>query len=410
MKIFHLNYSDISGGAARAAYRIHHALRGQGIDSWMKVNSSEANDWTVEAPETQWGRFCTRAKPAISGLFLKLARPSNVRDTSIAILPSGRPKHLNRSDADLLHLHWVTGEMLSIADIGKLQKPLVWTMHDMWPFCGAEHYTADHRWVEGYSANNRPSLETGFDINRWVWERKLRHWSHPISIVAPSRWMADCVKKSALMKNWPLTVIPNCLDTELWRPVDKTVARKILGLPADVPLLLFGAIRGSSDPRKGFDLLRCSLRELQGEFSGLELVIFGQSSPEFAPDLGFPVHYAGHLHDSVSLVLLYSAANAIIVPSRLESFGQTASEAHACGTPVVAFDVGGLADIVEHKKTGYLSRPFDTKDLASGIRWVLSHNNQKSLGQNARSRALTLFSSTVIAKRYSEVYGAAVGR
>jgi glycosyltransferase involved in cell wall biosynthesis len=295
--------------------------------------------------------------------------------------------------------------MLSIANIGQLQQPVVWTLHDMWAFCGAEHYTDDHRWREGYWRHNRPGYEGGFDLNRWTWHRKRKHWRKPFQIVTPSQWLADCVRKSALMGDWPVTVIPNPIDTELWQPVDKCLARQLLDLPQDVPLLLFGAVKGSADPRKGFDLLKTALDRLRGEIAGLELAVFGQGEPKQPLDLDFPVHYMGRLQDPLSLRVLYSAADAMVIPSRQDNLPNTGLEAHACGTPVIAFRVGGLPDIVDHLKTGYLAAPFDIEDLARGVRWVLAESDLLDvLGKLARQRALELWSPEKISDFYYKLY------
>jgi glycosyltransferase involved in cell wall biosynthesis len=211
------------------------------------------------------------------------------------------------------------------------------------------------------------------------------------------------------MRDWYVEVVPNPLDTDRWRPIDRTLAREILRLPPDVPLLLFGAIGGSRDPRKGFDLLEGVLDLLSGQFHEMELMVFGELAPKQPKTLGFPIHYSGRLHDDASLQLLYSAVDAFVAPSRLEAFGQTASEAHACGTPVVAFDNSGLAEIVAHRETGYLAAAFDVHDLAEGIRWVLTDSDRhRALRQAARQRAVCLFDSKKVALQYAEVYGQAI--
>jgi glycosyltransferase involved in cell wall biosynthesis len=300
--------------------------------------------------------------------------------------------------------------MMSIADIGRLTKPVVWTLHDMWAFCGAEHYTVGQRYRKGYSAANRPPDESGFDLDRWTWRRKQRHWRRPFQIVTPSHWLASCVEQSGLMRDWPVTVIPNPVDTKIWWPVDKLLARQKLNLPPDARVLLFGALGGDEDPRKGFDLLRDALQHLRGringlELNGLELVVIGQLAHTQETPLGFPVRHTGYLHDDEKLRLLYSAADAVAVPSRLEAFGQTASEAHACGTPVVAFNTGGLADIVAHRQTGYLATPFDVQDLAAGIEWVLrAKASGPDLRIAARERACLLWDSPIVARQYAELY------
>lgn len=406
MKIASVSYSDVNGGAARAAWRIHQALRKSGIDSNMYVNVASLGDSSVLGPPNQFykamGLLRFHAGTLISKTFLKT---ENLILHSPALLPSSWPSRLNNENVDLVHLHWVNGEMLSVNNIKHISKPILWTLHDMWPFCGAEHYTEDFRWRDGYNVQNRPTYESKLDLNRWVWNRKLKAWKKPMHIVAPSRWLAECAQQSLLMRDWPISVIPNALDVEHWQPVDKYLARRLMNLPTDCPLLAFGAMGGGQDPRKGLDLLLEALEHLRGVLPGLELLVFGQRAPRQTPDLGFPIHYTGHLHDDVSLRILYSAADAMVVPSRQEAFGQTASEAHACGTPVIAFNVCGLPDIITHKKNGWLAKPFDTEDLAQGIRWVLSDAiRHAELSYQSRQNAITRFSYPVVANQYINLY------
>ena len=413
MNALQLNYSDINGGAARAAYRIHHALRSSGIVSQMLVNVAAAGDWTVQGPATKWAKAMGRIRPQLATPFRQLLRTGNPIIHSPALVPSRWPERINASEADLVQLHWVQGEMLSIADIARIRKPIVWTLHDMWAFCGAEHYTTDHRWRDGYRRDNRPAHESGFDLNRHTWQRKCKHWRRPLQIVCPSQWLAECVRASALMHDWPVAVVPNPIDTVRWQPIDQLLARQLLGLPQDCPLLLFGAIGGGNDPRKGMDLLLAALAHLRSEPSlqNLQLVVFGQLAPQSLPQLGFPVHYTGHLHDDLSLRALYSAADLMVVPSRQDNLPNTGLEAHACGTPVVAFRTGGLPDIVEHQRTGYLAQPFHTQDLAAGISWVLEDPQRRiGLGHAARQRAERLWAPARVAGMYAEVYGQVIER
>lgn len=411
MKIFHVSYSDVGGGAARAAYRIHHALRIKGVDSTMMVSNAAAGDWTVQGPVSKLEKLSTRIRLQVAWLASRLLRTENPIIHSPALLPSGLIKRLQACDADVVHLHWINGEMLSIPEIGRISKPVVWTLHDMWAFCGAEHLAWDDRWREGYRANNRPIHETGFDLNRWAWVRKRKHWRRPMLIVTPSRWLARCVRESALMGDWPVEAIPNPIDTEIWQPLEQKLARTLLGLPIGVPLMLFGAIGGTAAYHKGFDLLLDALELLQGEVKGLELVVFGQLRPAVPPNLGFPIHYMGHLHDDLSLRALYSAVNLMALPSRQDNLPNTGVEAHACGIPVVAFDTGGLPDIIDHQKTGYLAKAFDPEDFAAGVKWVLSDAVRlKALGLAARDRAERLWSVDVVASQYLKIYQRALER
>jgi glycosyltransferase involved in cell wall biosynthesis len=371
----------------------------------MAVNAAASGDWTVQGAKTAVAKQMAYVRSYLGYFFSKGLQTTEPGIHSTALVSSTWPQRLKATGADIINLHWVNEEMLSIADIGQLQQPVVWTLHDMWAFCGAEHYTDDHRWREGYWRHNRPVYEGGFDLNRWTWHRKRKHWRKPIQIVTPSQWLADCVRKSALMGDWPVTVIPYPIDANLWQPVDKGLARQLLHLPQHAPLLLFGASGGTADPRKGFDLLRAALDRLRGENPGLELVVFGQGEPKQAPDLGFPVHYMGRLQDPLSLRVLYSAADAMVVPSRQDNLPNTGLEAHACGTPVIAFKVGGLQDIVDHLKTGYLAAPFDIEDLARGVQWVLAEGDRSTaLAEAARQRALNLWAPEVVSDLYCQLY------
>lgn len=409
MKVIISNTSDISGGAARAAWRIHHALRQSGVDSQMYVNRVSAGDWTVTGPQGKLAKALGMVRSPLGGLTTRLLKTGNPILHSPAILPSSWPKRLNASDADIVHLHWVNGEMISVADISRITKPVVWTLHDMWAFCGAEHYTEDFRWRDGYDKINRPSHESGFDLNRWTWQRKMKAWKKPMHIVTPSRWLADCARKSVLMRDWPISVVPNALDVDTWQPVEKKLARQLMNLPTDCPLLAFGAMGGGQDPRKGMDLLLAALELLRGQFQDLQLVVFGQSAPRELPDLGFPIHYTGHLHDDLSLRVLYSAADAMMIPSRQDNLPNTGVEALACGTPVIAFDTCGLSDIVTHQQTGWLAKAFDNEDLACGIQWVLGDvKRHAELSQQARLDAVTRFSYPIVAKQYQQIYEQAI--
>jgi glycosyltransferase involved in cell wall biosynthesis len=337
---------------------------------------------------------------------------------------TGLLSHPIVAQSDIVNLHWIgrllNNETVSIEEIGKLEKPLVWTLHDQWAFCGAEHYTSpplpgetassDERFADGYSPASRPAHESGPDLNRRTWLRKRRAWRRPIHVVCPSHWLADCARRSTLMGDWPITVIPNPIDLTVWAPCEQAQARALLGLPADPPLVLFGAMGGGADPRKGADLLLDALQRLRSQVAGtplqqLELVVFGQSRPAEPPDLGFPIHYSGHLHDDISLRLLYVAADVFVISSRQDNLPNTGLEAHACGTPVVAFASGGLVDIVDPQITGALAEPFDPHSLAVAIRWVLEDpQRRRQLGAAARQRAERLWDPARVAGFYAEMY------
>ena len=403
MKVIHLSNSD-SGGAGIAAYRIHKSLTKIGVNSEMWVNVSINKDNSVKSSKNifkKFFNFTRRNSKKTLMLFLKTKNPIL---HSPSFLSSSWVKKINSSDADIVNLHWVQHEMLSVSDISKIKKPLVWTLHDMWGFCGAEHISWDKRWLDGYNVDNRPNYEIGFDINRWTWLRKKKYWKKPIQIITPSTWLKKCVNNSKLMKNWPCKTIPNVIDTKLWKPVDKNLSRQALNLPKNEFILAFGSFNANQEYHKGFDLLLEALQNIKKKnLIKFQLIIFGQKKTKNKISLNIPIYNMGHL-DDIKLKKLYSAVDAVVVPSRLEAFGQIASEASACGTPVISFNTSGLKDIIIHQITGYLAKQFDTEDLSQGIKWVLENSEIEQLGYNARKHVINNFNNKLVAKKYLETY------
>ncbi len=410
MKPLIISYSDLIGGASRAAWRLHHSFIKQDIDSAMRVASKISDDNNVYCPAGKTNKGIAIVRSLLDRMVMSMQKKNDATLHSPALFPSAIDKEINVSNADVVNLHWVNGETLSIEAIGRIKKPMVWTLHDMWPFCGAEHYVEDNesaRYKVGYYKNNCPKENKGLDLDRWVWNRKRDAWRTPITIIAPSNWLSECARESMLMRDWDINVIPNPINTDLFRPHQKELCRDILGLPKEVPLILFGAIGGSKDPRKGFDLLIESLNKLRSfeSLNNAHCVVVGQSKPIIEPELNYPVHWMGHLHDDPTMVLAYNAADVVVVPSRQENLTQSGTEAHACGTPVVAFNVTGLVDVIKNKETGYLAMPFDTEDLANGIHWVLEDEQRhESLSNEARNRAVNNWSSEIIVPKYLSVF------
>ncbi len=399
-----LNYSDSIGGAARAAVRLQECIKLVGVNSVLLVSKSSNKIKNTEAyPKTPFLKIVDFMRLKIGRLVLRLFSPGNDYPHSLALLPSFWPFLLRQRKFDLVHLTWINSEMMSIGDIRRIKGAVIWTLQDMWAFCGAEHISHSSRWIEGYLASNRPVDETGIDINRWVWKRKKRNWSTPKHIVAPSNWMAECVKKSALLKDWPVTVIPNPINTDEWFPEDRAKSRSDLGLPLKSQLILFGCYGGVGVSNKGFDLLREALKYL--EVSEVELVVLGDSGLDKSLELGFPIHFLGDVRDDLTLRLAYSACDVIAIPSRIDNLPNMGLEAHACGAPVVAFNVSGMPDIVSHLKTGYLATPFDTLDFSRGLSWVLRRcQSDNELGRQAREKAIDSWSYPVVGEQYKNIY------
>ena len=409
MKILLVNTSDISGGAARAAYRIHGGLQEIGMDSKMLVQAKLSDDKTVIRPDSKIKKGFAKLRPTLDFAIKKLFSGGSNTIFSPAWLPfSDIPSRIKSISSDIIHLHWICGGMLRIEELKQINKPIIWTLHDMWAFTGGCHYSDGcDRFQQ--DCGNCPQLDrSGKDDLSWsILRRKKKAWNWlDITIVTPSRWLAECAKESSLFKNRRIEVIHNGLDLNLFKPIAKTTARKIWDLPVDKKLVLFGAMSATSDHRKGFDLLYEGLKQLSAQWSDkADLIVFGSSELENPPNFGLPVHYLGRLHDDVSLSLLYAAVDVMVTPSRQDNLPNTVVESLACGTPVVAFDIGGMPDMIDHKLNGYLAKPFETSDLAAGINWVLSDNSRyKELCIKAREKAVTCFDIEKIAGQYESLY------
>lgn len=410
MKTLLINTSDADGGAARATVRLLHGLRDVGSEAHMLVQSKRGDNAYVHTPKGTPEKILSLLRPMLDSVPLRLYRQRNRSvPFSPAILPRGLGSLLAGIKPDVVHLHWIGSGMLQLEELKHAQTPLVWTMHDMWPFTGGCHYDQEcGRYQE--SCGRCPILNSSRnrDLSHRIWKRKQKAWQDlNLTFIAPSRWLAQCATSSSLFANFRTEVIPNGIDLAVYKPFPKELARSLLGLPQNKHLILFGAFGSTVDPRKGFQHLQKALLSLASNGWGArsEVMIFGASRPETAPDLGMPSHFMGRLHDDLSLSLMYSAADVFVAPSQQENLANTVMEALACGTPAVAFDIGGMRDLIEHEQNGYLAKPFLADDLAKGISWVLNSNNLwHHLSTTARQKCEQNFDLRVVARRHLALY------
>ena len=407
MKILIVNTSDINGGAARAAYRLHKALLSSGVDSQMLVQNKTSDDYTVLNENKKVNKYLNKLRPILDSLSVRFYKNRTKTLFSPSFLPfSNIVDRINEINPDIVHLHWICGGMMTIEDIGKIKSPIVWSLHDNWAFTGGCHIMWEcEKYKETCEACPRLGSDKKNDLSYKVFQRKQKTFASKkdITIVGLSKWLNECSKSSTLLKDKNHINLPNPIDTNIFKPFDKDKSRELWSLPKDKKLVLFGAMSATSDINKGFKELSDALSKLE-KTDDVEFVVFGSSKPQNAPNLGFKTHYLGSLHDDVSLVTLYSSVDVMIVPSLQENLSNAIMESLSCGTPVVGFDVGGNSDMIEHKDTGYLAKPFDATDLKDGIEWVLNNPNYDELCVNARKKVLKEFDSVVVAKRYMEFY------
>ena len=410
-----LNSEDTRGGAARAAFRLHRGLRRIGVDARMLVQIKHSDDASVLGPRSLAGSVLSRLRPALDFAPVLAYRRRGKGVYYPGWLPGRVGARVRGLAPTLAHLHWITGGFLNVGSMRHWRLPLVWTLHDMWAFTGGCHYD------EGCGhyrtrCGSCPVLgsQTRLDLSWLNWVRKRSAYRGlPLHVVAPSRWLAREAQASTLLGDFPVHVIPNGLDLDEYRPLDRLRARELLRLPPDHKLVLFGATSGTSEARKGFSCLQSALTRLAAEWHGqaLTAVVFGASTPARPVDIGLPAIYMGSLRDDVTLALLYSAADVYVAPSLQENLSNTVMEALSCGTPCVAFDIGGMPDMIEHGRNGYLARPFDPGDLAVGVRWILEEPARwRELSARARAKVVEDFEIERVARRHLDLYAEVVAR
>ena len=408
MRILHININDIKGGAARSAYRLHTGMRESGVDSNMLVQNKASNDRYIQRPRSNIAKALLKISGYLDALPLKFYAGRNIKTWSTQWLPNNIAQEIIHFKPDIVHLHWIGGGFIPITAFLQLRCPIVWTLHDMWAFTGGCHYDeACGRY--GTACGKCPQLNSKNknDLSHFIWKNKKNSWKDiKITVVTPSNWLAKCAKTSSLFKDHYIKVIPYGLDLKVFTPMSKISAKRSLGLAGDKKLILFGA-QFIDDARKGFEYLRQSLVSLaeQGLKDGIEVGIFGKLQNKNFPDLGLRVHNFEAITSDAKLDLLYSAADVFVCPSVQDNFPNTVMEALACGTPCVAFDIGGISDLIEHEVNGYLAKPFKIEDLAQGIMWILDDKNgYDKLALQARLKAEQKFSSALQVQSYIELY------
>ena len=405
IKVLHVNYSDAKGGAAIGVNRLHRSLLNEGILSKILVADKSFQDENIIGPSKTTSVILNQLKIAFSRFLKnKIVRSSSLETFSFNFFRSNLAKFINNFDADIVHLHWVGNEMISIKEISEINKPIIWSFWDMWPMCGAEHHSYNDRHIQGYTKNNKPNNEIGFDLNRIVWEKKMKFFSFDFKIVCFSKWIYDHVKKSQLFSNKKdILIIPCAVDLEEWKPRDKNISKDLFNLPKEKKLMLFGSAT-STNHRKGFDFLIDSLNENKNKFQDYSLIIFGEK-PKNLEKLKINYKFLGKITDEKSLNFLYSSVDLVLMPSLIETFGQISLEAAACETPSIVFEKTGLTEFIKHKVNGYISKYGDKDDFINGIFWCTQDENKlKSLGKNGREIISKSFNSKILAKEYKKLY------
>lgn len=394
--VLHVNYNDVSGGAARYVMRLHNALLKEGIDSKILVMNKESDHPSVFQVNGSIFKCFSSAIDKIPSFFFQKKTRNKF---SSGLFNDFVSSDIRRIDPDIVHLHWINNGMASVKSLLRIEKPIVWSILDMWPYTGGAHYDFDEI-----------KVNSSF-FSRYLLRLKTKIYSKVnFTAVAISKWVKDGIIRSGTMDGKEIRVIHPCLDLSRYRPVDKFFAKKLFDLPLDRDYILFGAVNSTTDNRKGFRELIAALRLVKCNKikAKTDIVVFGSSNSEFVKELDFKVHFVGKLKsdyglfDDVTLSALYSLAALTITPALQEAFGQVAIESLSCGVPVVAFEKTGLEDVITHKKDGYLSKFSEAKDLAEGIVWTLNHSEE--LRDNCLRKVKNSFDEKKISRKFIEIY------
>lgn len=419
MKVVHINKTDAGGGAAVAALRIHRSLIRAGIDSHILVQEQKRNEANehVAGHGTMYkvGNFIRFVHERLS--ILPSEREASMRfnfsiantGQSVASLPVVK-------EADIIHLHWINQGFLSLdnlEELFELGKPIVWTLHDMWPFTGGCHYAGtccEFNEHCGYCPFLNDNKKNDFSYKSYLRKKDIYSKGN-LSIVTCSKWLGTMARSSSMLRGVPVTTIPNPIDTNFYRPMDRMQCREELGLPKEKKLILFGAAN-ILDFRKGFRYLEEALTIIQESFPAIseriELVVFGKLDKRWQNKFTFKIHPMNFISDPEVLVKLYNAADTFILPSLQDNLPNTVVESLCCGTPVVGFSIGGIPEMIIHNQTGFLAEVKNSLSLANGIYNMLFFSQQQR--EAVRQSAINLFAENTVAEQYISVYNKLMSR
>lgn len=422
MKVYQCNTHELKGGAAIAAFRLNRALNQAGVESAMLATAD------VRGPVDP-GTHLLQIRKSIPEVFFRRMRLTQCRklDRSITAIPNefdgfshdlspyGYALEKASHEVDILHLHWVSG-MLDFPYLFSktvTRKPIVWTLHDFNPMTGGCHYPYDCRGFH-QSCGRCPQLasENPSDLSHRVFERKRRvlEQNPPnLTIITPSRWLGEQVKQSGLFSTFPLKVVPNALDCNVFKPGDRAKARDKLNLPRDAKIVLFGAAN-LDNKRKGIGFILDAARQLKSRIPEIYFVVAGHLKNQIPPDL--PMVTLGNINDEHSMAEVYTLADVVVISSLQDNLPNILLESIACGVPVAGFSTGGIPEVIEDGVTGLLTADLTAEGLSKTIETLLYQvaQNPDSWRSRCREHALKHFGLEVQARRMKKIYADLLGK
>ena len=417
MRVLILNTSEKTGGAAVAANRLMDALNNNGVKAKMLVRDKETDRITVvglkQSLMRQWGFLWERW---VVFWHLHLSK-NHLFEIDIANCGTDITRMREFKEADIIHLHWINQGFLSLKTIRKILdsgKPVVWTMHDIWPATGICHYTRGCKQFKTRCHNCQllPGKGGKSDLASMIWDAKRRMLKdRNIHFVTCSRWLEGEAKQSALLIGQQVVNIPNSIDTHVFTRYDKTQARMAASLPLDKKIILFVSQK-VTDVRKGMDYFVEALEKFVASSpetrENTVVAILGGHAEDVAERIPLKAFPLGYVSEEKRIVNIYNAADVFVLPSLEDNLPNTIMEAMACGVPCVGFKVGGIPEMIDHMRNGYVAKFRDSDDLAKGMQWVLTDSDIGNLSDNCLKKVVASYSQHSVAIKYIEVYNQAL--
>ena len=391
------------------AIRLAKALNQEGVGTQLIAKESPIEEVYLYKPNFIHRMFTRRLRNYALKYFIFNQYPQKKALPWSTILMAENPLEKIDKSINIVHLDWIANNFVDIKKLKSIKVPIVWTLHDVWPLTGGCHCNLNcNKWITGCGVCPQLCSSDIKDISHYSWKTKEKSLNtiKNLTVIAPSKWLTSMAKKSTFFKNAKVVNIPNAVDINLFRNNAKNKAKNFFGIPSNKNVILFGANSFIKATYKGLDLLLEALKIIKNlSEEDYHLLLFGDSKiPHDFSGLNFEITLAGRLDTEKQLVNVYNAADVFVGPSRQDNFPSTFLEASACAIPCVGFDVGGIPEIVEHQKTGYIAKSFDTSDLAKGIIWCTENNQNNELGLSARTKIVNNFSFDIIAKKHKELY------
>ncbi len=403
-KVIIVSFSLTRGGASIAANRFRRILNKSSNIDVESINQDNAGLFQL-------------FKRVTSLLLSKLQFDNNPIKHSLNLFSfSPVLKSFNNTQNILHHFNWINNDTLSVFDFNKIPSGSIISLHDEWLYCGSEHHYNIFDQTKDFSLGYRYFKKgvLGIHWNSLIWKVKYKKLAHRDDIIytVPSSWMLKRAQSSLLLKKSNIKLLPNPIDTEVFRPCLENEAvsfKNNLKIDNECFVIVFPTVNGNKNKLKGLHLLNNAFKLLQSislnrNISKIVLIDFGGQVGEGKLH-GFRNISIGHIHNTSYLAKLYSSADFVVIPSMIESFGQVAAEALSCCTPVVCFDTSGLKDIVLNRHTGLVAKSLSALSLSEQLKEMITISKEARLkmGQDGRRHIMEKFSFPIVSKQYLDI-------